>query len=190
MQFFLGIVYIVALVGTLFYSSDAIHPVYNTLCLCITSVITWLDLLIVYNNSPYPAYVVIHLTASLWTTSCLCDQEKVVRWPGTRRATWSCVQQTRGTDIIPIWCWASVEDVDQNQIGIGPMLRRLWLLLSQHSIPANTRRWVNAVLMLGRRRRRRANIKASLGQRFVLAGIEGRTQNISKIIRSSDSNKI
>ena len=38
-------------------------------------------------------------------------------------------------------------------------------------IPANTRRWHNAVLMLARRQRRRANIKTKLGQRLVFAEI-------------------
>ena len=38
-------------------------------------------------------------------------------------------------------------------------------------VPANTRRWHNIVLMLGRRRRRRANIKTTLGQPFVFTRI-------------------
>ena len=37
--------------------------------------------------------------------------------------------------------------------------------------PANTRRCLNVVLLLGRRRRRRANIANTLGQRIVFAGI-------------------
>ena len=39
------------------------------------------------------------------------------------------------------------------------------------AIPAKTRRWLSAVLMLGQRRRRWPNIKTTLGQRLVLAGI-------------------
>ena len=35
--------------------------------------------------------------------------------------------------------------------------------------PAYTRRWPNVGLILDRRRRRRANIKPTLGQRFVFA---------------------
>ena len=35
--------------------------------------------------------------------------------------------------------------------------------------PADTRRWPNVVLMLGRSRRRRSNIKTTLGQRLVFA---------------------
>ena len=38
----------------------------------------------------------------------------------------------------------------------------------QHT-PANTRRWTNAVLMLGQRRRRWANINTTLGHRLVFA---------------------
>ena len=38
-------------------------------------------------------------------------------------------------------------------------------------ITANTRGWPNVVLMLGRRRRRRANIKTALGQPLVFARI-------------------
>ena len=37
--------------------------------------------------------------------------------------------------------------------------------------PANARRWPGAVLMLGRRRRRRSSIKTTLGQRPVLLGV-------------------
>ena len=40
----------------------------------------------------------------------------------------------------------------------------------EEATPANTRRWPNVVLMLGRRRRRRANIKTTLGQCLVIAG--------------------
>ena len=39
--------------------------------------------------------------------------------------------------------------------------------------PANTRHWPNVVLMLGRRRRRRASIKTTLGQCIVFAGYRG-----------------
>ena len=35
---------------------------------------------------------------------------------------------------------------------------------------ANTRRWPNVELLLGRRRRRRANFNSTLGQSLVLAG--------------------
>ena len=42
-------------------------------------------------------------------------------------------------------------------------------LFIEHS-QANTRRSPNSVLMLGRRRRRRANIKTTLGKRLVFAG--------------------
>ena len=38
-------------------------------------------------------------------------------------------------------------------------------------IPANTRHWPNVVSMLGRRRRRRANIKTILGKCLVFAEI-------------------
>ena len=40
-----------------------------------------------------------------------------------------------------------------------------------HHIPANTRHWTNVCLMLGQRRRRWANIKPTLVQRLVFAGI-------------------
>ena len=39
------------------------------------------------------------------------------------------------------------------------------------SFPANTRRRPNVVLMLGRRQRRRANSKTTLGQYLVFAGL-------------------
>ena len=41
---------------------------------------------------------------------------------------------------------------------------------SQRQYPLHTRRWFNVVLMLGRRQRRRANIKTTLSQRLALAG--------------------
>ena len=40
-----------------------------------------------------------------------------------------------------------------------------------YRIPANTRRWPKMGLMLGQRRRRWANVSATLGQRIVFAGI-------------------
>ena len=42
--------------------------------------------------------------------------------------------------------------------------------LQKSPFPANTRHWTNVVLMLGRRRRRRANIITALGQCHVFAG--------------------
>ena len=52
-------------------------------------------------------------------------------------------------------------------------LKRTKIHLCQHPLtPANTRRWLNAGLMLGRRRRRLPNIKPALGQRLVFAGTE------------------
>ena len=95
---------------------------------------------------------------------------------------WRLVQyllsQSQKTEHIPVWCWASVCDA-------GPTLNRhsvnVWICLpfssseaclpswfaSHHKylIPANTRRWPNVVLMLGR-----TNIKATLVQCHVLAG--------------------
>ena len=41
----------------------------------------------------------------------------------------------------------------------------------QITSPANKNRWINVVLLLGRRRRRRANIKTTLAQRLVCAGL-------------------
>ena len=43
-------------------------------------------------------------------------------------------------------------------------------LMSPRIKPLNTRRWPNAGLMLGQRRRRWANINSALGQRLVFAG--------------------
>ena len=43
--------------------------------------------------------------------------------------------------------------------------------------PANTRRWVNAVLTLGQRRRRCPNVKTTLTQRLVLTGSSSPKQN-------------
>ena len=40
-----------------------------------------------------------------------------------------------------------------------------------YHFPANTRRWLNVVLMLGQRRRQWANIKPTLRQRLVFAGL-------------------
>ena len=45
----------------------------------------------------------------------------------------------------------------------------------QFDFARNTRRWLNVVLMLARRLRRRPNIKTTLGQRLVFAGFA--TQN-------------
>ena len=42
--------------------------------------------------------------------------------------------------------------------------------LEGHPIPTKMRRWPNAGLMLARRRRRRANITPTLGQRLMFAG--------------------
>ena len=49
--------------------------------------------------------------------------------------------------------------------------RALYSLLTQALISPDTRRWPNAGLMLGQRRRRWANINTVLAQRLVFAGI-------------------
>ena len=49
--------------------------------------------------------------------------------------------------------------------------REISLLSRCHDIPENTSCWPNVVFMLGRRRRRRANNKTTLGQRLVFAGM-------------------
>ena len=47
---------------------------------------------------------------------------------------------------------------------------RLRSCVNKHVNPANTRRWSNAGVILGQRRRQWANINPALGQRLVLAG--------------------
>ena len=48
----------------------------------------------------------------------------------------------------------------------------VWPLSFRISQSENTRRFTNAVLMLGRRLRRRLNIKPAMTQRLTVAGIE------------------
>ena len=52
-------------------------------------------------------------------------------------------------------CWASVEDG-------GPTLKKHWLNV-------NTRRLINAGIILGQRRRRWASVNPALGQRLAFA---------------------
>ena len=54
--------------------------------------------------------------------------------------------------------------------GLLPGFKPEVIVLSAISCPVNTRRWNNAVLMLGQRRRRWANIKTALFHRLVFAG--------------------
>ena len=50
------------------------------------------------------------------------------------------------------------------------------------SVPANTRRGTNAVLLLGQRRRRWTNIKTVLIQRFVFARLQQETRGVKSIL--------
>ena len=54
--------------------------------------------------------------------------------------------------------------------GGGAQFCRMTLNYQRCIYPANTMRSPNVVSMLGRRRRHRANIKTTLGQRIVFAG--------------------
>ena len=80
----------------------------------------------------------------------------------------------------------------KNDMGVGrvwpirifPGFFLTWQNPSIHmlkTISADTRHWPNVVLMLGRRRRRRASIGTTLGQRLVIA----RIQYFNSILRNS-----
>ena len=61
----------------------------------------------------------------------------------------------------------------------------MWTLY--HGLPANTRRCLKVVLMLGRRRRLWANIKTTLSQRLVFAVIH---QSVETIQQKRDTNAV
>ena len=93
--------------------------------------------------------------------------------PPTSRTHWSCVLPSHSPDggtaaqTPPVNCLSASLCVKFAHKGI---LR--WM------IPANTRRWVDAGLMLGQRRRRWANLKSALAQRHVFFCTKRRPRDI------------
>ena len=57
-------------------------------------------------------------------------------------------------------------------------------------LPANTRHWPNVILMLGRRRRRWANIKTTLGKWLVFAGLLGARLARLKALSSLEARRL
>ena len=75
-----------------------------------------------------------------------------------------CVQPSEHETFVH--CWTNVEDVVQ-------MLYKCFVFAGNSSCPGNTIHWANAGFMLGRPRRRLANINSALDKCIVFAGWSG-----------------
>ena len=65
---------------------------------------------------------------------------------------------------LPVWPSANCWEIGESSTVV------VYARSTLYQYPANTRHFTNVVLMLGRRRRRRANIKTIFGKCFVFAG--------------------